>query len=237
MHWKVRLVGLNCDLEELARSLVGGSLLLKPDKHNSYYLTCPQFDACLSEKDVRDVSKKILPVLNGAMRLALGGNVLLTESEVIEVRSDGTEVIYLTFVDGIGLRSSFSLSVADSDGNVIEEIKPADPVPAWVKAALVDPAIEKVLRLFGKALNWGDLYRIFEVIHGDIGGIKKVIELGWLTDAQIELFKRTANHPASAGDDARHGRQITEPPKKPMTMSEARAHIETLIHQWLRSKS
>ncbi|MCK9987600.1 MAG: hypothetical protein AzoDbin1_04072 [Azoarcus sp.] len=236
MEWKVRIVGSNHDLQELARSLCTGNLTLRPDEHGQYYLACSQFASCNTADEVLEISKNVLGLLNGATKLALGGNLDLAESGVLEERPDGKRIFHMHLSDTIQVHDSISLTVLDSAGNVIEEQKPADPVPIWVGAGLDDETVGKVFRLFGQQHDWVGLYRIFEVIEGDVGSVDKISAQGWSTKSQMRLFKHTANSPMATGDVSRHGKETTEPPKNPMLLSEARALIETLIHHWLRTK-
>ena len=84
----------------------------------------------------------------------------------------------------------------------------------------------------GKSLS---LYRIYEMIEDDMKG--KIVQNEWATRSLLERLSRTANHPDSIGDEARHGRQKQDPPKNPMPFSEAKALIETIMHNWLQWKS
>lgn len=77
--------------------------------------------------------------------------------------------------------------------------------------------------------SWGTLYKIYEIIDHS-AGIKKQ---GWITDKNRNLFKRTSNHPAVSGADARHGFQREQPPENPMTNTEAVILINNLIDQWI----
>lgn len=236
MKWKVRLTGPHHELTELSRSLRGGDLALTEEENGQYYLTSTKFSNCTTTTEVLKESKQILSVLNGATKLALGGNLDVTDSGVLEVRPDGTQTFHMHFSDTVHVHESFNLSIVDENGSVIEEHKPADPVPAWVAAGLKDDSIGKVFRLFGGEHNWVGLYRIFEVIENDIGGIDKIADFGWSSKGHLKIFKHTANSPHAVGDEARHGKEATAPPKDPMLLSEARALVETLVHYWLRSK-
>ncbi|MCG9115908.1 hypothetical protein LH428_08605 [Laribacter hongkongensis] len=236
MKWQVRLAGQQHDLAELSRSLCSETLSLVKDEHGQYYLASTKFDSCGTPDEVLTVSKQLLAVLNGATKLALGGNLGLSESGVLEQKADDTNTFHMFFSDTINVRASFDLSITDVDGNIIEEYKPADPVLKWVTAGLMDDSVGKVFRLFGQEHNWVELYRIFEVIESDVGGIDEIATIGWAQKGQLKIFKHTANSPGAVGDDARHGKETTEPPKNPMLISEARALIQTLIHHWLRSK-
>lgn len=85
-------------------------------------------------------------------------------------------------------------------------------------------------------LDWVNLYRIFEIVACDSGGLDAINANAWATKASMKLFKHTANSPGALGLDARHGTETTQPPKQPMTISEARALVNSIVHAWLRSK-
>ena len=46
-------------------------------------------------------------------------------------------------------------------------------------------------------------------------------------------FKRTANHQAASGDNARHARLSATPPPNPTAIGEARALIGKLVNAWI----
>jgi hypothetical protein len=52
----------------------------------------------------------------------------------------------------------------------------------------------------------------------------------------MKLFKHMANSPGALGLNARHGPETTQPPSKPMNISEARLLINSITYAWLRSK-
>jgi hypothetical protein len=59
---------------------------------------------------------------------------------------------------------------------------------------------------------------------------------GWVTNRQVDRFKRTANSQKAIGDKARHGKDPYEPPTEPLSLSEARALIDGLLKVWLDEK-
>lgn len=129
------------------------------------------------------------------------------------------------------------MEVTHADGTTTS-ILPASETPAWVAAALSDPAVGKALRLFGGSDgSWGSLYRILEVIGQDVGSLEQISKLGWAPSAKIKLFKHTANSVAAAGDEARHGAEHTTPPSNPMAVGEARSLVSLILHSWLASKT
>lgn len=52
----------------------------------------------------------------------------------------------------------------------------------------------------------------------------------------LKRFKHSANSVTVAGDHARHGRELEQPPKKPMTPEEAIAYLNYVAQAWLASK-
>jgi hypothetical protein len=71
-----------------------------------------------------------------------------------------------------------TVKVTHTDGTV-EEFCPADPVRHWAAIALTNDAIAKVFRIFaGGILDWVDLYRIFEIIGEDVGGLDSIASNG-----------------------------------------------------------
>ena len=85
--------------------------------------------------------------------------------------------------------------------------------------------------------NWINLYKIYEIVDKDAGKIKKIHRIEqWITKKKISDFKQTANSKRAIGDDARHGVDDNDPPKEPMSLSEAKALIMTLLQKWLQWK-
>jgi hypothetical protein len=113
----------------------------------------------------------------------------------------------------------------------------AGPIPDWIAIALKEEKVAKVFRLLcNDPLDWVALYRILEVVEEDVGGLGNIVGQGWASSRSLSRFKHTANSPSTTGDEARHGKEQTQPPAKPMTIAEARALIETVVHNWLSAK-
>lgn len=120
---------------------------------------------------------------------------------------------------------------SDQEDGTEERVNQADPVVGWLMAGLRNDSVAKVLRLYANTPpTWNNLYRIFEVVEQDVGGRKYIEQQGWATDKSLERFKRTANSVSAIGDEARHGKESTQPPSNPMTLPEAKSLIETILH-------
>jgi hypothetical protein len=111
------------------------------------------------------------------------------------------------------------------------------PGPGYVQLAAVHPDVAEVLEILGKAdlaPNWADLFKVFEIVNNNVTGLRK---RGWITSEEIRAFTASANRPDISGADARHARMSGDPPKRTMTLIEARQMIGALVTGWLDSLS
>jgi hypothetical protein len=236
--WVVQLAGDATDLAALAQSLTGKDINISHDGQD-YVLVSDQF----GEKDdagaVRQKAEELVAVLNGASRLALDSIQSIRVGAVYRRREDGKRDIFVFPEPAVIRFRAFAPTVklTHADGSV-EEFHPADPVKQWAGVALKSDAVTNVFRIIaGGTLDWVNLYRVLEVVGSDVGGLDAIDANGWATKSSMRLFKYTANSPGALGLDARHGAETTQPPKHPMTISEARALVNSIVHAWLRSKS
>lgn len=235
MEWSVVITGENCDLEELSKSLNSPEQCVIREGEE-FILKSTDFSLLNDANDVRNRADEILSIINGTAMLALGMRKPLVVTHVAKINDDGTRHMFISLSCTINLRDSVSVSIIRPDGN-IQEIHKGDAISSWVTAARNDINVAKALRLFGTGIfDWVSLYRIYEVIESDVGGLVKIKDEGWATKKAIKRFKYTANSPAAIGDDARHGKGAIHPPEDPMVLSEAKSLIETILHNWLRSK-
>lgn len=236
MKWKVQISGDVSDLKLLSDSLKELSVRIV-ESGNAHFIEAEAFNAFVDPKEVSKAAGELALVLSGVARLAYGARGQFSTGHVVNVNADGTENCYV-FLEGINVRCSVGvLTVSTSEGGETITIKPVDPATGWIKSAISNPTVVKALRLHGAgSRDWVDLYRLYEVIEGDIGGIKKVASLGYATEETLRRFKHTANSPSAIGDDARHGKESTQPPNNPLPLHEARSIIEAILHAWLREK-
>jgi hypothetical protein len=238
MTWVVQLAGDASDLSALAQSLTGADINVSHDGQD-YVLTSDRFEPDDDAATVRQKAEDIVAFLNGGCRLALDATQSIRVGAVHRRRDDGTRDIFV-FPEPAVIRFRViapTVKVTHADGTV-EESHPADPVKQWSSLALSNHAVANVFRILSSGtLDWINLYRIFEIIATDAGGVDSIASNGWGTKASMKLFKHTANSPGALGLDARHGAETTQPPPTPMTISEARTLINSIAHAWLRAKT
>jgi len=232
MKWRTILNGDSLELKFLEESFTNPDCLIRQED-GTFTLSSTDFESMNDPDRIGEHAQKLIERINGALVLVLGSNTPLTSGGVYELRPDGGRNVFASMHAQARCRAFAAGTVAHSDGSV-EETHVADPIRDWTSLALRDKAVANVLSLLGtKSADWVNLYRVYEIVDGDSGGIER---RGWATASTIRNFKHTANHPEGAGPDSRHGRMPTEPPKKPMLLSEARSLIYTITLAWLREK-
>jgi hypothetical protein len=239
-EWQLRVEGDEGDLVFLARELERQPNRLTPDRFEDrkYVLLSSDFAACADRGDVLELGVEWLRRLSGLLRCVHGSFTPLTPGALYFVRDDGTRDIFARMV-GAEFKARFGYVTAvarDAKGNPL----PAPPSPTQRLAALMatDLAVAKVMRLTGSAdaESWVGLSRLREVIEEDVNGADAIQKLGWASRNELDRFGHSANSVTVAGDAARHGYERTQPPAKPMTLSEAKEHIEKLRREWLKWK-
>jgi len=230
-RWQVRLVGEMSDLSGLATQFdMPGARVI--EQEGSYYLESQDFAPGLAAADVRSLAEKKLAIMNGAMRLRMKqyGTVTLGG----EMRQGGNINLCVGTGHIMVRGGAASLVISGVDNPAI---KGNSQLQEWLILADRHDAVAMALRLVGGyTRTWSDLYRLYEVVNGDVGGIDKVTGKGWATNSKIELFKRTANHPNAAGDGARHGHSTESPPRNPMLINDAEMLVFGIVEQWLAAK-
>jgi hypothetical protein len=225
MKWEIQVSGGARDLKELSKSLTNDELRIT-ERDGQFYLESTRFETLTTSEEVRSAASEILPILIGATRLALGGRTPLEIGGIAMIREDGTRDVFLFASDTIHVMESATVKIQGSNGTV-QVVNPADRVPSWVNLGLGNQKVAKALRLLGtEEHDWVSLYRLYEVIEGDVGGMEEIAENGWATKSSIRRFKHTANSPAVSGDESRHGKESTAPPPNPMELGEARSLVE-----------
>ena len=108
------------------------------------------------------------------------------------------------------------------------------PIDRTYRSCEVDPIVRQILRLVGSTdESFRQLYVILEILERASGGSRALAEKKWKPRKDFRRFRRTANSSSILGDDARHGTEITAPPRDPMGLEEGQAFIRELVTSWL----
>ncbi len=133
---------------------------------------------------------------------------------------------YVKYIDDKG-----AIQFLPNIGNmyaVLPSPRASEPdISQFIPLALGDKAVAKALRLCSRELDWGNLYRIYEVISEDMGG---------LTDKYFKIVKASANTSQVTGDHSRHGKIKVGTPKETMKLADAQHLIKSKVREWIYEK-
>lgn len=233
--WMVEIEAEEFDLRRLLNLnyLPNISIRTEGDRH---YLRSDEFDGCTEAAEVVYKGANILNVINGIAQLEVQDWCYVKFRGVARDEPDGSRTQFL-FAKSVGeSRMSADAVVIKADGTIDTSREPSFLEKAFAVAGR-DARVEKAMRIYGtREHNWVNLYIIYEIIESDVGGRQTLVNSGWSSDARIRNFKHTANSVGAVGDEARHGKELNTPPAKPMSLSEAKEFIATLLKEWVNSK-
>ncbi|HXQ72429.1 MAG TPA: hypothetical protein VN844_18175 [Pyrinomonadaceae bacterium] len=235
-NWMIELGGERFDLQELIRikSLPDIQVL---EEDGRFYLTGSDFNSFIEARDVLTHARDTLRIINGIAQLEIQNWENVEVIGVARNEDNGTRTQFL-FPAAIRGRSRMSgnLTIIGPDG-VPKSATQKYALEGFLEIARKDSRVEKALRIYGsREHSWSNLYIIYEIIEADVGGKTQIISRGWATSKRIDLFKRTSNSVTATGDDARHGKESTQPPPTPMQLFQANEMMERMLKEWLRTK-
>ena len=231
MKWLVLLEDVKkSDFDNLSNLLRSSDEFSLITDNSKYYLTSSRWESLTNHSAVYWEATKPLRDISAVARIKFTDFPLLKPDMIYEVDEEGKRHGWRALSATISVdSSSFSIQL-EGDQDII----PILEFESWRKLAEEDEIVKNVFRqITDFEHNWINLYKVYEIVEKDAG--KKKIEQ-WIIKDKIRQFKHTANSQSAIGDDARHGVDHNDPPKEPMSLSEADALIMTLLQKWLQWK-
>jgi hypothetical protein len=218
-------------IEELEKVCKSPELFIGKER-GRFVLKSKGFNELSNDEEIYKQACETVARLNAAVKLAWGYKGYLRVEDVVRVSDSSQWNLHGILSGGSSSSGKLIMKITKADGTIVSEV---EPVLKWVILATNNGDVDKVLRLLVmENAEWPtNFYRIFEIIKGDIKDISKK---GWVTVKAIARFRRTVQSPEIVGDIARHGKQKEKPPSNPMDFYEAKAFINTIVLNWLRSK-
>ncbi len=236
--WMVELHGAEIDLRELQR-LNSLSQVNIVAENNCFYLTAEEFDLHSEVREVLSRAAEIVKVINAIAYLEIENWENISVKDAIRKDSQGNIHRFLIAEPGhFRMRGgNVTFKITRADGTVEESPIPQNTLSSFFKTSQNDANVNKALRIFGgREHTWSNLYIIYEIIESDVGGKSVIVSNNWCSGKKIENFKRTANSLTAVGDEARHGKETSNPPPSPMLLDEAKTLIENILKKWLATK-
>lgn len=243
-RWEVQIRGALSDLEHLARYFTSAHVAVFRDERDDSYLYYSQaFDGCETSKKVLDIADEELTVLSGVLKFARDSSEPVLPGAVHKHFANGRRDQFVHIRETLQLRAEFfqatvTVTVTDAQGNLVQQPTLPPSTITISTLAAQDAAVTKAMRLFAvpDVKTWVGLYRLHEVIEADVGGEHSLGKRDWCSKHELKRFKHSANSVKVAGDTARHGKEHDQPPSNPMTLEEAVAYVNSVLHAWLASK-
>lgn len=239
-RWEVELHGEDRDLDYLVRYFTVSPRIYRDSKTGQ---TLMLVEGCADDAAYSTVSAAAddgVKVLSGTLKMLYQSHKPLRVGGVMHRQLDGRCHVYLEARSILGVVTFGDAEVLVSGADGQRMSVPQGPPPAVLLVALAqtDLTVAKAMRLAAMpdAETWRGLVPLFEVIEHDVmrqGA--SVVKKGWTSKTQQKRFEHTANSSA-AGDASRHGHERYSPPANPMTLEEARAFVQMVLHAWIADR-
>ena len=250
MDWWVRLGGDEWSLQGLCEALRTDPRVWKDDDGH-YYLSCPTLSAQTDGDGAWwEAERTVARINDAAMALDPGHRPVVTQA-VVCVGDDGSKRAFArasTTLDAFIVRDRFSATVARADGTV-ETPQPSrlEQLYLALKKEGDQGDLARAVQAWRSGTrDWGRLYHVYEIIKHDASGgtddykaLQAVTPRGMTwpqLESELDRFRKTANDPAHAGSEARHGRPTPTPMSNPMSLPEAEHLIRRLLDTWIGTK-
>jgi hypothetical protein len=232
--WFVRLTGATPDLNRLLEGLPAGNLWVT-QAEGDYWLGATELGGVDDAEAAKARAEEIIAYLNGLAKTRIDDFREVRFAGLKRV--NGEERQYRWVEDTMTrMTDSVSLTVTHADGTV-EQVDTAIRLDADTAVAMHNESVQQALRLFGAGdRQWGELYKVLEIIEADVGGGSAIDAAGWVSAATLRRFTHTANSVGALGAAARHARETKQPPRNPMLLDDAVAMIRDLLGLWIASK-
>ena len=232
MVWKAVLRGHDFDLQALAVLFRTGDPRVVRDGED-YHLESSSFATLSDVAQVKSAAESLLAVMNGAARTHDPSHESV---ELVGRFIEDEHHHSVVAADTIRLRARAGLRVV---GRVVGQPGPGLPTMSdsqrFATVAQLNRNVAEALTRFasGTALDWYQLWKVWEIIREDMGGRNAIVRHGWVTDDDIDAFRASVNDPAISGDGARHARHQRSNPPRSMTKKEAQQWLAGLLRPWI----
>jgi hypothetical protein len=250
MDWLVRLGGDEWSLQGLCDALPKEPRVWKDDDGH-YYLSSAALSACGNDNAAWWGAERAVARLNEAATALDPEHRPVVTQAVVCVGDDGSRRAFargsIGLARGVARVRGVGMAVR-ADGTVVP------PAPSQLERLYLALKKERDQGPLARAVqawrtgtrDWARLYHVYEIIKHEVSGgtddykaLQAVTPRGMTwpeLDRHLTRFRDTANDPAHAGPEARHGRPKRNPISDPMSLPEAEHLIRRLLETWIGTK-
>lgn len=240
MEWKAYVEGERFDLD-IAKELYpedGLGFVRFSEDATGVHFRSEELDAAPDPGAPEAVSASLLERINACGRLVDPSfrPIRLTK-RFLDIEGNQTVILGTAVFEGRG-RFTATGVVASSEGAHSTPLPPL--APRLVNLADRDSIAAEVMRILNApgALGWAELYKVFEIVEHELGGLNALVATGWTTRRMANNFTLSANRRDVSGDGARHARNAGRKPSadRSMTLDNGTDYIRDLTRSWLVSR-
>ena len=226
------------DVEGLRRLFPTGAVAIKKIE-DAYYLQLPDRESPLDENDALEVAKVALSRLSGIALLEVGNfrpPTILGTSKRDPSTGKLTTALRITVKAEVRSYGYVSPKYKLPDGTFATNESPRTFGEIVTEVANENKYLSHALSVFGQESGtWRGLYKVLDAIREPYRKkLKNLYDQFPTFKDDIENFKHHADCYAALGADARHGFINWQPPKKKMSLVEARNLIRGLLNAWVK---
>ena len=226
-RWAVGLVEGDWELAEIAPHFTGTIRVERRD--DGWELTAGRFQEAGEATAIRTLAGEMLALINGVARLRLDRPEPVSLGNVRRYREDGTKDAWV-FPEPIRARVRMGTPTILVNGVAVS---PRSWEPDLELAAR-DARVQGVLAFLATGPTWHSLYAALDTVIRDprTGRRDGVLQWGGVTDADLRLFKETANSFSAVGVHARHG-PGTPTRRTAMNLGSGEELVGRIVERWL----
>lgn len=231
-EWHVQLQGEQFDLQELKEILLGHDPCIIEEDSN-FYVTSKAWDQLQDSSEVHNQAKSLIQLLDSAAYIHFRDTGPLTIGNIVRIDDDGRKHSFVSVEESVHARDWARATAVGANNQPIESTTEHQIIKV-LRVSTHHAVAADALKFLRKG-DWVSLYKTYEIVQDEVHGKEEIIRRGWLTSQSISRFKQMAQSRQALGDEARHASRKFIPPKKPMSIHEARAIIADLLLKWIDS--
>lgn len=233
--WAFELKGDPCDLADLAYFSSTNAVRVKK-RGEVYELVMPSHTVDSEYSNIKRSAETLVDWLNGLGKLysdTFEGVVLVGPLFSLDEAGERRDTVIFPETGRFRLRGMRATILVNGKEAPDPE---KDAAARALKSASEKTAIGDALTLVGRPNpTWSELYVIYELVESASKG--QQVKAGWVSKAELDSFKRTANSYTALGVSGRHGAATHPAPAKPMPYEEAIEVVRRMVKGWLASQT
>jgi hypothetical protein len=200
-----------------------------------YYLESSRFDTLDDSKDVEKACRELILEINGVAKLRRDDFEPIEFHGVAQLDKNEQPNKFL-HTPAIPSTARLHRPTLIGGDRTAEELESPDVLAPTHSLVESDKDVKDAIRIYSKSeLGWKDLSDIYEIME-HTGELEKVRKKLNIPVGELKRFTHTCQHPEAIGEEARHPRPKSEPPKNPMELGEAVHLIKRLLTEWIDSR-